>query len=334
MGKFLFGIDVGFGDVKVAFSNSDQQQKVLKFPTAVATSNSSIKLEGSERTYLYKGKNFILGREAVHHPNVLTTRNLDFLFGYSPLLIYRAMEMAAARYHMDVTKLMSAKKAICVGLPIKHYMEKREQMADLLETFEVSGLQFRFENNIRVIAQGQGVLMDFIRCAELKHRKWYGRARTLTILDMGYNTIDVLCVDNGRPSGQFSGMLTGDGICRLVEWLRNDIQRHYDIGELSEQEIKKAIEDRYIISTGKRIDLTDLIDAKTAEYTEYLSSKLDGRFGDFMRRSERLIVAGGGAYYVKKAFRDKYVESPDFLYFAPNAEYANARGYLECLKVR
>ena len=79
-----FGVDVGFGDVKVAVGgiNGMYPRKLFKFPTAIAVANQTIDLEDAETSYVFKDREYWVGDDAIMARNVFATRNLQFLFDF------------------------------------------------------------------------------------------------------------------------------------------------------------------------------------------------------------------------------------------------------------
>jgi len=58
---------------------------------------------------------------------------------------------------------------------------------------------------------------------------------------------------------------------------------------------------RLIIRSKK--DLSGIIEDIVSEYVEWLLQEVQGRWDGFLKRADRLIIAGGGAYYVKEFLR-------------------------------
>ena len=58
---------------------------------------------------------------------------------------------------------------------------------------------------------------------------------------------------------------------------------------------------RLIIRSEK--DLSGIIEDIVSEYVEWLLQEVQGRWDGFLKRADRLIIAGGGAYYVKEFLR-------------------------------
>jgi plasmid segregation protein ParM len=323
-----FGVDVGFGDVKVAVGgiNGMYPRKLFKFPTAIAVANQTIDLEDAETSYVFKDREYWVGDDAIMARNVFATRNLQFLFDFYPLLVFKSMELAAKHYQTAYSDFMQNDKAICVGLPIEYYMDSRDHLREIMGAFEVAGEVFNLTDNIDVIAQGQGILLDYLINSETKTKVWWGDGRTVVVLDIGYNTVDVLCVEDGKPLSKVSTMMEDDGLYYMSEQIRPVLKKKYQTGEISDQLIKKAIDKGYIVHQGQRIDLKLLIAEITKDYADYLLTKLEGRIGSFLNQSEKLIVAGGGAYFIKKELETRFPKN--FCYFPESAEFANARGYL------
>ncbi len=325
------GIDIGFGDVKAVSSkiieNGRIETDMFKFPSAVArVKNQAIAgLDDAQMEYTFENKKYLVGTDALISANLIPTRDIEFLLEFSPLLILKAFEGAAQLYHLPLKSLCNSVE-VCLGLPLAYYREKKNDLAGRLVRFEVSGLEVTFPR-LGIQAQSQGILLDFLFDDHCRpNRKWLGS--DLLILDIGFNTIDILCVHEGRSSSEWSNMLEGAGLCRICRDLDIELKK---MGlELPEQAIKNALVNRKISIYGKEIDLSEPITRLTWDYADFLYREIKSRLSDVLKNTRRLIVAGGGAYYVFRFFKEKFSE--DFLYMPVHAEFSNARGYYKYLK--
>lgn len=325
------GIDIGFGDVKVVSAKIGGNGKAdiakFKFPTAVArVKNKAIAgLEDAQIEYVFENSKYLLGSDALGSINILPTRDIDFIMEFGPLLIFKAFEHAARHYHLPI-KAVCTSAEVCLGLPLAYYKEKKNELARRLTSFEVTGCSVNI-SRLAIQAQGQGILLDFLFDDHCRpDRKWLGS--DLLILDIGFNTIDILCVQKGRSSSEWSNMLEGAGICRICRDLDIELKR---MGlELGEQTIKNVLVERRTTKYGKPIDLSATIARLTSDYADFLHRQIQSKLSDVMKTTRKLIVAGGGAYYVADTFKRKY--SGGFLLVPVDAEYSNAGGFYKYLK--
>jgi len=320
------GLDVGFGDVKVVAGAQGVPEATRgKFPTAIAYARKGIigdlGEEDAEKRYLYNGREFLVGSAALSSPDVFSTRDIGFLLSYAPLLAYVAVG------ELSSDGLPEKGMELCVGMPLAYFHSKRTKLAEVLREVRVSGRTISF-NSVDVRAQGQGILFDFVLDDE-------GRPQidrldlNLLVLDIGFNTVDVLGVVGGRPSREWSDMIERGGISRICEHLGYYLKGEHGF-DLSEQSLKDVLQKQEIKLYGAKKDLRGPIRNLCEQYTEWLLAEVRSRWEGFLRNADGLIVGGGGAYYVGEFFKDRYPGS--FVYVPEEPEYANARGFYKYLR--
>lgn len=325
------GIDIGFGDVKVVSGRINGNVRIetqqLKFPSVVArVKNKAIAgLDDAQVEYEFEKRKYLVGNDALASANIIPTRDIDYLLEFSPLLIFRAFEYVSQEYHLPIQSICSSTE-ICLGLPLAYYKDRKNELAARLNQFEVMGCKVNIKR-MAIQAQSQGILLDFLFDDHCRpNRKWLGS--DLLILDIGFNTIDILCVHEGRSSSEWSNMMEGAGICRICRDLDVELKR---MGlELPEQAVKNALFNRTISKYGREIDLTETTNQLSSDYADFLYRGIKSRFSDVLKTTRKLIVAGGGAYYVSETFKRKFPN--DFLLVPMNAEFSNARGFYKYLK--
>ena len=132
------------------------------------------------------------------------------------------MEFVSEKYYISMDSLWNQTE-ICLGLPLAYYTSKKRRLAQRLSNFEVLGCKVN-PLRLAIQAQGQGILLDFLLDDQCRpNRKWVGN--DLLILDIGFKTIDILCVHEGRSSSEWSNMLEGAGICRICKDLEIELRR-------------------------------------------------------------------------------------------------------------
>lgn len=324
------GIDIGFGDVKIVtgkINAINSSGNLDKFPSTVAKiRNRSIEgLTDAQIEYTFENRKYLLGSDALVSRNIIPTRDIDFILEFSPLLVFRALEFAARTFHLPLQAVCTSAE-ICLGLPLAYYKTKKKDLTQRLRHFEVSGYQINIPSPA-IQAQGQGILLDFLFDDQCRpNRDWINS--NLLILDIGFNTVDILCVHEGRSSAEWSNMLEGAGICRICRDLDIALKK---LGlELSEQAIKKVLSQKKTTIYGKEINLSETIEELQADYADFLYREIQSRFADILKTTSKLIVSGGGAYYVSNVFKGKYPD--DFLFIPYQPEFSNARGYFKYLK--
>lgn len=329
-----FGLDLGFGDVKIVAGldsgRARHHKKILKkFPTAVAYARDGIigNLGDNGKTYSFNGRKYAVGDSALQYRDVFSTRDINFLMHFSPLLAFAAVERLAQEGSMRPEILQSGKKQVCLGIPLAYFHSRQPLLAEAVRQCHVSGTFLDFAE-VEVRAQGQGILFDFMLddCGRPRQDRLN---MTILIVDIGFNTVDILGVVNGSSSREWSGMIERGGISRICQQVGNYLQRELSF-DLPEQSLKDVIMKRKVSLYGATKDLTGFIRKASEEYADWLMQEVRSRWDGFLQKADRLIIAGGGAYYVGKDFSAKYPKG--FLFVPDNPEYSNAMGFLKYLE--
>ncbi|MGK7346042.1 MAG: ParM/StbA family protein [Candidatus Nitrospinota bacterium M3_3B_026] len=310
----MLGLDIGFGDVKAVAEDG----RKLKIPTAVAYAGDGVcdlgELSNDHREHLYMGRKYVVGEAAISR--AFSTRSLEFLRKYAPLLACRAIE----ELKMNISSL-------AFGLPMAYYTsQNKSEFLSSMRKIEVDGRTM--ELGAEVFPQGVGALLDYRLSDDGSEKE--GTAVCGLVLDVGFNTVDVVAFENGSAVKADSGMLERAGISKVTQELANALQTETTIN-LSEQEAKDALLKGKLAVYGYEKDLSETIRGTTERYVEWLLSVVASRWEDRLQRAGKLILAGGGAYYLKTYIPARYRK---VLFIPDEPEFANARGFLKALKAR
>jgi hypothetical protein len=174
-----------------------------------------------------------------------------------------------------------------------------------------------FENEILVVPQGVGI--------------WYycDQPKNAAIIDIGFNTIDVLVVEDSRLSVDKSFGLVDKGTVILASDVAKIFYTKYN------DQINKYLANEILLNHGKikyerkEYDLSEDIAKLRANYTEkVLADVFDNTdFKGLLKSIDTLIVAGGGAYYLDKSFIEK-----EGIFVPDKPEYANVLGFIKYAK--
>lgn len=303
----LLGLDIGFGDIKGVYAEG-----VFRMPTAVAHAKSGLlelgEFAGSEEEFVFGGKAYHLGEKALE--KALSTRSFDFLKKYAPLLAYKAVKDSGRK----VSRL-------AVGLPLAWYTpQNRKFFTSALKKFEVNGETISLEQ-VDVYPQGVGILMDYRFGLDGKEQP--GTTIDGLVVDIGFNTVDVVAFSNGSAVRSDSAMFERAGVSRIAQDLIQALQAECGIN-LSEQEAKKALLEGKTRVYGAEKDLAVTIEAIAEDYVEWLLDLLASRWEDKLQRSGKLIIAGGGAHFLARAVPQRYAA---IVHVPGMPEFANARGF-------
>jgi hypothetical protein len=310
----MIGIDIGFGDVKAVTDDTR-----IKFPTAVAYAKKGIADIGEEEEYEFMGRKYLLGERALFSLDVFPTREVEFLLKYAPLLLYRSLKWLDSDSFTPVEQ-------IAIGLPLA-YHHRRFEFGNSVRRVMVNGEIMEFQR-VEVFPQGVGILLDYRLNQEGEELE--ETRQNLLILDIGFNTVDVVVAERGRAVRDECGMLERSGVSRICQDLSNHLQRETTIN-LTEQEAKDVLLQRKLKVYGQEKELSETIRTLTENYMDWIFQNLKSRWGERLKRVDKLIIAGGGAYYVRDYLPEIY-EAQTVIPELP--EFANARGFLKGMKLK
>jgi len=311
----IVAIDIGFGDTKVF-----TPQESFKFPSAIApVQGLKDDFFSSADIYEYQGRMFIVGEQVLIYKNCFSTRSTEFVFRYAPILLYSA-----------VKKLSSIPREVVTGLPLSTFLDraKRDEFGKKIARLVVNGEVLNFD--VSVFAEGHGIFVDYALDEKGEPIDRERIRETALVIDIGFFTVDVLTITQGFPTREGSTTFEEDGISKICERLSDYIQKNYSF-TLREQAVKDVLLKKRLSIYGSEKDLTGIIEDIVSEYVEWLLQEVQSRWDGFLKRADRLIIAGGGAYYVKEFLPEKY---RGFVFIPEKPEYSNARGFYKFLRAQ
>ncbi|MGA1847589.1 hypothetical protein [Deferribacter abyssi] len=303
----VVSVDIGYGDVKVVFSEGGGLRQE-KFPTAIASISSENYSDGTlfkkEISFSFEGQLYSVGDIA--KANAIVTTSYEFLYKYSPLVLYYIIE----KFNIDYSNTV-----IGLGLPLSYYTrEKIDNMHHRLKKFAVNDISISAD--VKIFAQGVGCFFDYLFTDNVAITNGI-------VVDVGYNTIEFIVIQNGKVKKADSRGMIKKGLSMLVVELQKIIQSKYEL-ELTEQETISALTQECITLYGKEISLTEEISKLKRWYADTIIQNLIGMYDDKIKKSDIIILAGGGAYHIKDFLPEKYY---NLIYIPTNSEFSNARGF-------
>ncbi|GER92289.1 hypothetical protein A45J_0004 [hot springs metagenome] len=182
--------------------------------------------------------------------------------------------------------------------------------------------------HIEVFPQGVGILIDY--CYDYSGHETKDTDTDGLILDLGHFTIDIVPFEKGVAVRDGSGMLEGEGISKVCDELADYIQVETKV-RLNEQETKDVFLKGSLPIYGKEKDLSTVIRDIVEKYVEEMLQTISSRWERRIQRANKLIIAGGGAYYLQQYIPKRYA---DLIYIPDEPEFANARGFFKGLKLK
>ena len=292
-------VDIGFGSTKFIYNEA-----FIKFPSAISKLKSSQADIDQAEVLEFNGSKYLVGDNAIR--NALTTKDYYFLEKYSPLLLYKAFELAK----IDNTKQIT----LATGLSLMHW-SKRAEFAEMLTDFIVN--KNRVQVNVKLIPQGKGIYIDYIS----KHH--HLQKELVLVVDIGYNTLDVIPFEHGKAIAS-EAWASPQGVNLMVDEVRKRLSQEYNFS-FTEARINNIMQKKTITIDGEDRDISLIINEEQENYHEIIINELTTRNPDIFRSAKAIILAGGGAYYFDNQLTKNIVHT-----LTPY-EYSNVRGYYKSL---
>jgi len=294
----ILATDIGYGHTKYAYGDI-----IGKFPSLISHAvENDVGIVGQNDLVFYNGEYYYVAESASDSPKLILPNSPHFLVKYSPVFLHHIME-----------KLKFPEiSTICVSLSLADYKEHKNSLKNSCSKFFINGKYF--ENKILVVPQGVGI--------------WYycDQPENSAIIDIGFNTIDVLVVKDSNLSVNKSFGIPDTGAVILAS---DVVRTFYSKFKL---QINKYLANEILLNHGKikygrkEYDISEDVEKLRANYTEkILADVFDNTdFKNMLMSIDTLIVAGGGAYYLDKSFIEK-----EGILIPDKPDYANVLGFIK-----
>ncbi len=290
--------DIGYGDTKYVVIDGEEERRG-KMPTLIAPVVDTGGF-GESAALSFGGREYLVGGDARFAGYVVPTTTEDFLVSYSPLILGRIL-MAEDLDGVD---------AVVVSLSLRDW-DKRVRLEKAVRSFTVSGRTFSHE--VYVKPQGFGIWVD------------QGRPENAVIVDIGFNTVDVLMVVDGVAKREFSFAVAGLGTTAFISDVTEIVNRKA-VQDFTPNEMAHLLQN----DTGllKKFGVVDEVAARKITWSKDLWSRLMSRpvFKKGLELLDVVIVAGGGARFFE-GIRDSRIRV-----VKDEPEFSNVRGFVRLIK--
>ncbi|MEM3646751.1 MAG: ParM/StbA family protein [Thermofilum sp.] len=288
----IAGIDVGFGWTKVVTERGDE----IKFPTWIAYYTSS---PISELAVIrYGGRDYVVGKDVKYEAQKIEISGIRELITYFPVFVKYAELVTGEKFESIIT-----------GLPAVYRAYSDELEAAVRDTGISCG----------VLPQGLGIFLD------VRDRI---TSEDAFILDVGFNTLDYLIVENegGTWRKKKGNTIEKLGVVRAVEIFRAAIPDQVSYARnFSFSRLLEVFERGTIWFEGESVDLRSVRDTALREYAELVKTRIREEVGQYLGDARSVVFAGGGANVISKT--DLFGPGSHVL-VPPRPEFSQARGYL------
>jgi len=295
-------IDLGYSTSKVAYAD-----KIAKFPTAVSFATDVGTSYGEGNIYDFEGDKYYVGSEAAD-AEAFTTMDFKFLYKFAPLLIYHILSK------FDKAEL---EKPIVVktGLAIVDW-HKKDDFIERISKIEVNGQTV--ETTPILIPQGAGCAVDWV--SSDNDGEW---PDNLTVVDIGYNTINLISFLEGKPIRKNMKSYPGHGVSSIIKPFTSYLENTFGTTFSEQEAIKFFVKGTFKYNGEDQPKVSEKITELKSQFVKKMFQSVLVSDKKLLAMSDVVLIAGGGAYLLQDIPFPPNVEFVDSPY-----EFSNTRGYL------
>ena len=295
-------IDLGYSSSKVAYKD-----KVAKFPTAISFATDVGTSYGDENIYEFEGDKYHVGKEAAD-AEAFTTSDYKFLSKFAPLLIFHILSKFEKA---DLDKPITVK----TGLAMVDW-DKKDDFIERIRHINVNGMEV--EINPILIPQGAGCAVDWT---------YYNNdgeyPDKLTVVDIGYNTINVVAFENGRPVRKNMKSYPGHGVSSIIKPFTGFMENKFAVTFSEQEAIGVFVKGEFKYNGETQPEVGEKIVELKSQFVKKMFQSVLVNDKKLLAMSDVVLIAGGGAYLLQDIGFPPNVQFVDAPY-----EFSNARGYL------
>jgi len=302
---YRLGLDIGYSQTKIGTPD-----KLYKLPTAISYAIDSGINYGEDEVYEFEGKKYRVGDVAIDE--AFTTTNYKFLHKYAPLILFHVLNKLGLVNEQGLTQQIDLR----TGLALTDWSHK-EEFTQRLSNFTVNGINIKI-NNITIIPQGAGVYYDYI------HTKTGGNIPSpVSVIDIGYNTINFLYFEDNLPIKSKCKAMPEHGVVSIIRPFVNWLEAKYSTKFTEQEAIKILLRNKFIFNGEEQPEVTKMINELKANFVDKLFNSILVSEKKLLGMSEKVVIAGGGTYFLKDV---KFPPNVDFV--LDPYELSNVRGYI------
>ncbi|SHG27209.1 hypothetical protein SAMN02745206_03588 [Desulfacinum infernum DSM 9756] len=297
------GLDIGFGEVKLAARNGKETNPLLfSFPSVYAKYVPSPMDATNKIIVEYRDKRYLVGEDAKRERAQIAPADFDDIMDAAGIYVS----------YIRQTQHIGDLASVVASVPPIYWTRKDEYRERLAKLWE----------NVGVVPQGLGI-------AQVVANRLEPETRHL-VIDIGYNTVDHLLIETtSSETGETivrtrrGGTWRNCGVTFLVDLFRAEMGET-DLRTLRFHTLKEFLRTGQANFHGETIDLSGAKRRAADHYKAALGSRIKEEFGGETDHIDGMIVAGGGVYYFDP--QDLFAGLPVIV--PENPEFANAIGQM------
>lgn len=311
--KTVLGFDAGYGDCKVILGTSDGKiLKKYKFPSMIGIVKRNPHINDS-RVFDYHEHSYYVGEDARSLPSenlidITEYKNLEY---YAPLFLYAVIKQNNIIPDIVITGLSKAQ------------IENSGYFKEALQSFEVNGETFKFEN-VFILPQGAGSKLCIDEYGDNfphKQEQFMGDT-TFVGVDIGFSTLDMFLVTDGKTSPNLFEGIEKEGVMKIATKIAQKVKEQHNRG-ITLHEAKDIIDTGVYRLRGQSHEFKEYVDEIKKDYLKELLELIESRYGDILDKCDFIFLSGGGSTIFKTT-------SSGFIRVPKSAhEYFNSIGFFK-----
>jgi len=302
MEENVIAIDLGYSSSKVAYKD-----KIAKFPTAISFATDIGTAYGEENIYEFEGDRYHVGKEAADS-EAFTTSEYKFLYKFAPLLIFHILSKFEKA---DLDEPIIVK----TGLAIVDWA-KKDEFIERISNIEVNGKTIRVQPVL--IPQGAGCAVDWT---------YYNNDSEypdkLTVVDIGYNTINLVHFEEGKPQRKNMKSYPGHGVSSIIKPFTSYMENKFAVTFSEQEAISIFVKGEFKYNGESQQEVAEKIVELKSQFVKKMFQSVLVNDKKLLAMSDVVLIAGGGAYLLQDM-----PFPPNVKFVDPQYEFSNCRGYL------
>lgn len=296
----LIAIDIGYSATKVFFKG-----RTVKFPTAICFATDVGTKFGEDNVYEFEGDTYYVGKEAVSEES-FTTTDYKFLNKFAPLIVYHVLKKFDEHNIVRPVDLRT-------GLAITDWGHK-EEFADRLRSISVNG--DTIETEPRLIPQGAGSVADWVYNTNGGHFP-----DRISVIDIGYNTINVISYLEGKPVRKDTNGYPGHGVTSILKPFTSYLENTFSINFSEQEAIQVFTKGTFKYNGEDQPAVGEKIVELKKQFVSKLLNSVLVKDRKTMALSDVVLLAGGGSLLLKD------INMPPNIVRVDDPVFSNVRGF-------
>ncbi len=309
--KKILGIDIGFGDCKISYGTSDGTiLKKFKFPSSIGITKRNEHVTDL-RIYDFKEHSYYVGENTASTPSdnlidITDYKNLEY---YAPLFLYHALKQIGDTPDIIVSGLSKAQ------------INNSGHFQAVLKDFNVNAEQFKFDN-VYILPQGAGskITIDKYGSHFPKEQDEFLGKTTFVGCDIGFNTLDMFLVTDGKTSPTLFEGIEKEGVMKIATQVARKVKEEFG-RNVTLHEAKEVIDTGVYRLRGAKHPFNEFIDEIKEQYLKDLLQLVETKYGKILDKCDFISVTGGGST-IFKTTQDGFIRIPETAH-----EYYNSIGF-------